>query len=45
MLVNCYNQMRQNDLISHKKAYRVTVRQLESLVRLSEARARLDLDY
>ena len=41
-LVKCYRQLRQNDCVGRNKtAYRVTVRQLESLVRLSEAHARV----
>ncbi|KAH8075599.1 hypothetical protein JL721_1613 [Aureococcus anophagefferens] len=41
-LVKCYRQLRQNDCVGRNKtAYRVTVRQLESLVRLSEAHARI----
>jgi DNA replication licensing factor MCM6 len=32
-----------NDLTSQKTSYRITVRQLESLIRLSEARAKLEL--
>ena len=43
-LVACYRQLRQNDVVGRSKtAYRVTVRQLESLVRLSEAHARIHL--
>mmetsp|Transcript_21609 Transcript_21609/g.66404 ORF Transcript_21609/g.66404 Transcript_21609/m.66404 type:complete len:815 (+) Transcript_21609:206-2650(+) len=43
-LVACYRQLRQNDVVGRNKtAYRVTVRQLESLVRLSEAHARIQL--
>ncbi|ETO06006.1 DNA replication licensing factor mcm6 [Reticulomyxa filosa] len=38
-LVRCYRQLRQQDQ-SEQKAYRFTVRQLESLIRLSEAIAR-----
>lgn len=45
VLVDCYRLLRQNDLMGkNKTAYRITVRQLESLVRLSEALARLHLD-
>lgn len=45
VLVDCYRLLRQNDLLGkNKTAYRITVRQLESLVRLSEALARLHLD-
>jgi len=44
MMSDCYVQMRNSDASDgHRKAYHVTVRQLESLIRLSEARARLDL--
>ena len=43
-LVACYRQLRQNDVVGRSKtAYRVTVRQLESLVRLSEAHAGIHL--
>ena len=45
VLVECYRLLRQNDILGkNKTAYRITVRQLESLVRLSEALARLHLD-
>ena len=41
----CYTRLRQNDVVGGtKKAYRITVRQLESMVRLSEALARLCLE-
>lgn len=44
-LVKCYRLLRQNDMLGkNKTAYRITVRQLESLIRLSEAVARLHLD-
>ena len=44
-VINCYKLLRQNDsLNSSGSSYRVTVRQLESLIRLSEALARLHLD-
>jgi DNA replication licensing factor MCM6 len=45
VLVECFRMLRSNDLLGkNKTAYRITVRQLESLVRLSEALARLHLD-
>lgn len=45
VLVDCYRLLRQNDMLGkNKTAYRITVRQLESLVRLSEALARLHWD-
>ena len=40
-IVKYYTAMRQNEKSSYRRAYRVTVRQLESLVRLSEALARV----
>lgn len=41
-LVSCYRALRQNDVVGRgKTAYRITVRQLESMVRLAEAHARL----
>jgi DNA replication licensing factor MCM6 len=44
VLVECYRKLRCNDSTSFgKRAYRITVRQLESLIRLSEALARLHL--
>jgi DNA replicative helicase MCM subunit Mcm2 (Cdc46/Mcm family) len=44
-LVECYRLLRQNDILGkNKTAYRITVRQLESLIRLSEALARLHLN-
>ena len=43
-LVKCYQNLRQNDAVGRSKtAYRITVRQLESLIRLAEAHARLHL--
>jgi DNA replication licensing factor MCM6 len=44
-LVDCYRQLRQQDTLGRNTScYRITVRQLESLIRLSEALARLHLD-
>ena len=42
-MVRYYCQMRQQDQ-TEQKAYRTTVRQLESIIRLSEALARVHLD-
>jgi DNA replication licensing factor MCM6 len=39
-----YLTLRQGDITAQKSSYRITVRQLESLVRLSEALARVHLD-
>lgn len=39
-----YRNLRQSDISYQKTAYRITVRQLESLIRLSEALARVHLD-
>lgn len=44
LLVSTYKQLRQNDVSSTGLSYRMTVRQLESMVRLSEALARLHCD-
>ncbi len=45
VMVECYRGLRQGDSLGRgRTAYRITVRQLESLVRLSEALARLHLD-
>eukprot|EP01035_Chromulina_nebulosa_P018222 gene18222-23890_t len=45
VLVECYRMLRSSDIIGkNKTAYRITVRQLESLIRLSEALARAHLD-
>lgn len=45
LLVESYKQLRQADSTGGARAsYRITVRQLESLIRLSEALARLHLD-
>jgi DNA replication licensing factor MCM6 len=46
MMIVCYRRLRENDVISNGQtniAYRITVRQLESMIRLSEALARMDL--
>lgn len=40
-VVKYYTAMRQNEKSSYRRAYRVTVRQLESLIRLSEGLARV----
>ena len=46
VLIECYRLLRQNDILGkNKTAYRITVRQLESLIRLSEALARLHLNH
>mmetsp|Transcript_1161 Transcript_1161/g.4234 ORF Transcript_1161/g.4234 Transcript_1161/m.4234 type:complete len:883 (+) Transcript_1161:73-2721(+) len=43
-LVWCYRRLRQNDVVGRSKtAYRITVRQLESLIRLSEAFAKIHM--
>ena len=45
VMVDCYQKLRQGDTLGRSRtAYRITVRQLESLVRLSEALARLHCD-
>ena len=45
VLVECYRNLRQGDTLGRSRsAYRITVRQLESMIRLSEALARLHLD-
>ena len=46
VLVDCYRKLRQGDSLgrAHRTAYRITVRQLESMIRLSEALARLHCD-
>lgn len=42
-LVNAYTQLRQRDSQSSTKStWRITVRQLESLIRLSEAYAKME---
>ena len=40
-VIRYYTSMRQHEKSSYRRAYRVTVRQLESLIRLSEALARV----
>jgi DNA replication licensing factor MCM6 len=46
VLVDCYRRLRQGDISlgRSRAAYRITVRQLESMIRLSEALARLHCD-
>jgi len=45
ILIDCYSKLRQGDSMGRSRtAYRITVRQMESMVRLSEALARLHLD-
>eukprot|EP00871_Galdieria_phlegrea_P001188 jgi/Galph1/206/GphlegSOOS_G4959.1 len=44
LLVHYYQRLRQSDSQGGKTSYRITVRQLESMIRLSEALARLHLD-
>ncbi|PJF17226.1 DNA helicase [Paramicrosporidium saccamoebae] len=44
VLVERYRQLRQNDVSGGGASYRMTVRQLESMIRLSEAIARLHSD-
>ena len=46
MLVESYKQLRKGDAApGTQTAYRITVRQLEALVRLSEAHARVRCDH
>lgn len=45
LLVERYKQLRAGDATGYNSAYRITVRQLESLIRLSEALARLHCDH
>ena len=45
VLIDCYRKLRQGDTLGRSRsAYRITVRQLESMIRLSEAKARLHCD-
>lgn len=45
VFVDCYRKLRQGDTLGRSRsAYRITVRQLESMIRLSEALARLRFD-
>ena len=45
VMTQCYRDLRQNDSVgASRQSYRITVRQLESMIRLSEALARLHLD-
>lgn len=43
LLVRYYNRLRLRDSTSAKSTWRITVRQLESMIRLSEAMARMDI--
>jgi DNA replication licensing factor MCM6 len=45
MLKEEYKRMRQNEKNAQKSSYKITVRALESLIRLSEAMARAHCDY
>jgi len=45
MLKEEYKRMRQNEKNTQKASYKITVRALESLIRLSEAMARAHCDY
>lgn len=43
LMVRCYNQLRQKDSAGgSKSSFRVTVRQLESMIRLAEAMAKME---
>ena len=44
LMIEKYKQLRQSDMSGRGSSYRVTVRQLESLIRLSEALAKLHAD-
>ena len=44
ILLEEYTKLRANDVTSKKTAYRITVRQLESIIRLSEALAKVHAD-
>lgn len=45
MLKEEYKRMRQNEKNAQKSSYKITVRALESLIRLSEGMARAHCDY
>eukprot|EP00965_Chrysotila_dentata_P037382 1243374-Pleurochrysis_carterae.AAC.3 len=45
VLVEAYKDLRRGDMAEAGGSYRVTVRQLEALIRLGEARARVELDH